>query len=256
MARYVSDSVYIASIYPGELASISRNVGPRPEINSPRRTTFKLKPVKRGETPFVMEVSDSWENIHNPMRSHKRSEQWESKIVDCNEIRADIVKEWAGNIFDCPAGASMGVMAISGVGTSSEPCAACKTGLPHSQAELLKFHGPTEVEMTQLLDMQTRFAEWSFQRGEEAVRDKKTAEIRGIWRTMAIWLGRKTTNNWATPALAAHDVNCVWCQTLISPNARVCATCGREQEEDDAESTDASEPIKRRPGRPRKETFA
>ena len=222
MARYVSDSCFIASIYPGELWPIYKNVGPRPEANSPRRTTYKLKPVKRGEQPYVIEVSDGFENIHDPMASHVKKDQWRSKIVDCKEIRENLIREWAGSIYDCPPGASIGVMAIAGL-------------------------TPTDEEVSQMLNMQTAFAEWSFQRGEECVKEKTTKEIRGIWRTMAIWLGRKTTNNWATPAQAAHDVNCVWCQTLISPTARVCATCGREQEE-----PEDGAPEKRRPGRPRK----
>jgi len=191
--------------------------------------------VKRGEAPCVIEVADGFENIHNPMRSHKKSEQWESKIVDCKEIRADIVKEWSGAIYDCPPGAGMGILEIAG-------------------------EYPTEDELRLMMEMQTRFAEWCFQRGEECIRDKKGADIRGMWRTMAMWLGRKTTNNWATPSLAAHDVNCYWCQTLISPNAKVCVNCTRTQPQfaEEVDEFDANEeaPAKRRPGRPRKEVMA
>ena len=200
MAKYSAESTFIASIYPGELDAISLNHGPKPEVNSPRRTTYKLKPVKRGEKPYVIEVSDAFENILDPTKSAAQGRKfWSSAIVPYREICDNLISVWAGNMVGVPTGAGFGIMEV-----------------PNTL--------PTQAQLRQMMDRQTAFAEWAFQEGEKCNRENNWKDIRDCWRVMAIWLGKKAL--WANPESASTLVNCPACRTLIDPEAAVCATCG------------------------------
>jgi formylmethanofuran dehydrogenase subunit E len=74
-----------------------------------------------------------------------------------------------------------------------------------------------------MFEMQTQYAEWNFQRGEQLHRENNWKEITGAMRIMAEWLGRDTI--WANPAKVSDMVNCPACGELIMPKVTVCKHC-------------------------------
>src|SRR5579859_5324432 len=70
MAKYIAESKWIYSIWPGKLEPIKLYHGPDPNPLSGRCTTYWIPPVPpRGPAskPKGIEVADAFENVLNPM---------------------------------------------------------------------------------------------------------------------------------------------------------------------------------------------
>ncbi len=228
MAYQITESCFLASIYPDELWVINKPFGHKAQVNSPRNTIYKLKPVKLNQEPYVLEIHDGFQNIHDPSKTTARGESpWSSKIVDCHEIRENLLQEWNGAWFDAPPGSGLGIIAIEG-------------------------KIPTEEEVERMRLMQTTFAEWCYQRGEKANRENKWKEIRKVDRVLSKWIGKDA--NWISPESISAYVPCPHCRERVAPEATVCKTCGRDM--CPTSDSDDAQPVKRGPGRPRREVLA
>jgi hypothetical protein len=207
MAKYVAESKWIASIYPGTLWPIIKYVGPHPNSHSPRATRYELKPVPRGGKPFMLEVVDAFENVPNPMKAAESSKAdriganmiFDSSPVPCEEIAANLIQEWVGGRFGVPSGAAPGIMIV--IGTI-----------------------PTQAELKRMEEMQTAFGEYLFQEGERLNELKQWKDIRPEMRDMAVWLGRDV--RWGTPGNATDLIPCPACTKQIPSQSIVCAVCG------------------------------
>lgn len=209
MAKYVAESVWIASIYPGAMPPITKNVGPKPSPRSERATVYRLKPVPRDrwKKPHLLEVTDAFENVPNPIKAAESNRGdriganmvFDTSPVPCEEIAANLIQEWAGNMVGIPPGASPGIMQI--VGTT-----------------------PTEAELEQLFRMQSLFFEYLFQEGEKLAR---VHDYKGITQTMrdaSVWLGHERV--WSVPQDSKAVSNCPACTKVINAAALVCEHCG------------------------------
>lgn len=218
MARYVADSIYIASIYPGRLERIKLYHGSNPKAGSGRATVYCLPPVPREGRPeipedltnvkavkqggrhfVVLEVSDSFENILNPLRSAESGVKvWDSGPVPCEEIVRTLIQHWTGNLMGVPPGAAPGVMVI----TNS---------------------APSQQETEHMLKMQNAFYEYMFQEGERLARENDWKHITETMRDACDWLGHK--RNWAHPGNSNSTINCPECKQPILADANVCYHC-------------------------------
>lgn len=207
MAKYVPDSKWIASIYPGKLPPITKYHGQDPNPRKPRATVYSLDPVARGKKPFMLEVIDSFENVPNPMKAaeSQKSERigsnmvFDSAPVACEQIVENLIQEWAGGMVGVPVGAQMGIMAI--IGTV-----------------------PTQAELILMTEMQTKFFEYMFQEGERLDRQREWKGIRQPMVDAAIWLGRDRL--WSSPSLSTEMVPCPACKKDIPADSIICNVCG------------------------------
>ncbi len=197
--KFVAERRYICSIWPGELEPISVNVGRQPTKDKGRRTVYELEPVKRGGKPFVIEITDMFEDVPNPAKGDGSVLLFDAKPVDCGESVTNCLNIWTRNIFGVPDGAAMGIMEI--VNTA-----------------------PTGPERATLLETQTALMEWLFQEGERLDQEKKWKFITAPMRLSAEWLGRP--RRWANPGQAAESSPCPACQQIIPDAASVCHHCG------------------------------
>jgi len=201
MAKWVADTRYIASIYPGELDSIALNHGPSPNRSKGRRTVYKLTPVPK-ETmrtkPCVIEVVDGFEDVINLMGIQQGDPKM-PKPVDSKETVENLLRYWTGNMVGVPTGAAPGIIEI--VNTI-----------------------PSIAEMKRMVEMQTLYFEWGFQNGERLHRENNWKEITGAMKLGAEWLGRDVI--WANPAQVSEMVKCPACEQLIAPRVAICHHCG------------------------------
>lgn len=207
MAKYTADSKFIASIWPGELPIIRKYVGVHPNPRSGRCTPYQLKPVSRGGKPFCLEVSDAFENRPNPVKAAENnpgdrigsSMAFDSVIVPCEEILANLLQEWTGGMIDMPIGGGMGIMAINGT-------------------------VPTQAEHEQMMGELTIMFEHLFQEGERFHRQNEWKSITGFMRLSAEWLGHERI--WSTPQRSVDTIACPNCRQNISSQAFLCQHCG------------------------------
>lgn len=197
---YFSHTVYIASIWPSKMPSISKNFGLQPENHAARRITFNLEPVERGGEPFILPVSDCFESIMDPMQSDGKRKSFNPRLVGCEEIATALVNEWATGFPGAPAGAQPGIMVIEG-------------------------DKPTEDELAHMTSVQAAFMAWAFGEGERLHREAKYGSITPTMQVAAKWLGKD--NIWANPSKAADTATCPWCATIIPAQAYVCQQCTR-----------------------------
>lgn len=207
MAKYTAESIWIASIYPGIVQPITKYHGPHPSPRSARATVYRLKPVQRGGKPFLLEVSDAFENVPNPMKAAEsmKSERigstmvFDSSPVACEEIVENLLQEWAGGMVGLPPGAAPGIIRL--IGTV-----------------------PTQDERERMTQQQTILYEYLFQEGERLYRQSDWKGITQTMRDAAVWLGHERI--WSTPAKSSESVNCPGCNEVISSAAAVCKHCG------------------------------
>lgn len=207
MAKYVADSLWIASIYPGKLWPITKYVGPNPNPRSPRATVYRLEPVSRGKKPFMLEVSDAFENVPNPQEASESNRAdriganmvFNSKPVTCQELAANLIQEWAGGMVGLPSGALPGIATV--IGTV-----------------------PTQAELERITEQQTMFFEYLFQEGEKLHRLNDWKGITQTMRDACQWLGHERV--WSTPASSSSVTNCPACRQIIPVDASVCHHCG------------------------------
>ena len=224
MARYVAETRFIASIYPGVLPVVRRHYGPSREsgtVGSQRQTVFQLQPVKRGEKPFVMPVYDSFEDVLDVMAmSGSRGNPQKPRMpkpVPVEEIVRDVLNEWTGSLFNVPNGAKPGIMEISPL--PADMRAWEKEGkLPTVSLD----------EQRQMLEMQAPYFEYLFQEGEKLHKQNNWKEITDTMRLAAEWLGPDFHREWSHHAIAREAGPCPWCSTIISNTAIVCSHCGRQ----------------------------
>jgi hypothetical protein len=218
MARYVADSKYIASIFPGNLDRIKLYHGVNPKPGSGRATVYCLPPVPREGRPVipedltnvkhvkqngrhfvVLEVSDAFENILNPLKSAESGTRvWDSGPVPCEEIIGTLMKHWTGNMVGVPPGATPGVMVINN-------------------------STPSQDETAIMLRAQNAFYEYMFQEGERLARENDWKHITDNMRDACDWLGHK--RNWAHPGNSQSTINCPECKQPILADANVCHHC-------------------------------
>jgi hypothetical protein len=200
MGKYVADSVYIASIWPGKLNPIQKMVGAEPDDSKGRCTTYQLAPVPRRAKACVIEVTDGFETCRDWIQSAEQGREINNlRPVDCKQIAANLVAEWAGGFVDSPHGAGLGIRIISG-------------SVPH------------EDELREMHNELSAFCEWSFQEAERHARLNEWREITATMRECAKWLGRDRL--WSEPQKSGDLVPCAACQTPISNKALVCPQCG------------------------------
>lgn len=198
MARYVAESIYIASIYPGELEPVKRNYGPTPHglgKDAARITTFRLEPVLRGKKPFFLKIDDSFESV-----IHFGGQRGERvpKPVPAEEICSDLLQVWTGNLYNVPQGAKPGVMQISGT-------------------------IPTTKEMEEMTSVQSLYFEYLFTEGERLHRQASWKEITGAMRLAAQYLGH--AREWSHQAIARDSGPCPICTAIIPNAAFKCPSC-------------------------------
>ena len=208
MARYTAEVAYIASIYPGQLEPQRRNYGPSLASAGKaavRSSLFQLEPVKRGEKPFVLTISDCFEDIldlgqlgvggNNKARTAKPVPV-ESIVLD------DLIARWTGGLFGVPQDAKPGVMKIN-----------------NTMA--------TKDEMREMMEMQTRYFEYMFSEGERIYKDKPAGEsVTATMRIAAEWLMRPRL--WSNTSMAAASAPCPFCREMrLDPEAYICAKCTR-----------------------------
>ena len=219
MPRYLADVRFIASIYPGELPVIRRNYGTTLESegrSASRSTAFRLEPVPRGDSPFVLAVYDSFEEVLDVtgMSSMGGSPQNKraQKPVRVEEIVADLLKQWTGGLHNVPQGASPGIIEIKPMKVEMEKFE--KNGsLP----------GPGPKELSHMVEVQTAYFEYLFQEGEKYHQRNEWKEITNSMRLAADWLGYSRV--WSHRAIARDSGPCPACTKIIPTAAAVCPEC-------------------------------
>jgi hypothetical protein len=208
MPKYQADSIIIASIWPGELEPKTIYVGLDPDPRSPRATVYRLEPAKRGSRPpyKLLEVFDSFENIPDYMNTDGGRPDFTSKPVLCEHIVENLLRFWAGNMVDIPAGAAPGIIS-----------------LPKDQKI------PHDKDLDRMFAMQTRFAEYQFQLGERMAIERDWKGITETMRVMAKWLGRERA--WSSPELANRIEECPACKQPVPEGVFVCYHCGTKIKE-------------------------
>lgn len=204
MASYKPDVKYIASIYPGELPPITRALGVSPNATgkgASRSTTFTLKPVKRGQKPFVLEVYDSFEEVLDVVGSSgaKPGEKPRiSKPVPVEVIVEDLLNHWTGGLFNVPPGAKPGIMEVIN-------------------------SAPSQKELFQMDAQQTLYFEYLFTEGERLHKENNWKDITETMRLAAEYLGYSRV--WSNRSIARETDPCPFCTTMIPRAALVCPTC-------------------------------
>jgi hypothetical protein len=225
MAQYTPDVKFIASIYPGKSQEIRRHYGPSRNnegIDAQRSTLFKLEPVPRGASPFILPVFDSFESVRDFVRqAGGPGKKYNANPVPVEEIVADLMNQWAGGYLLVPQDppAKPGIMVI-------EPMAAERKNFLREG----RLPVPNLDESAQMNKQQTAYFEFWFGEGEKLARGDHDAIIK--WsnytpemRLAADWLGHKT--RWANPDLMASAQPCPWCGRIISQSVYVCEYCNR-----------------------------
>src|SRR6185312_10003537 len=191
MPKYVAESRYIASIYPGQLEPIRLYHGPSFDPKSGRCTMYRIPPVPRGDKPFVLEVSDAFETV---LQLTPDGSEKVSKPVVVDETVKTLLHNWAENIAEFPG--RPGVMEIAG---------------PE----------PTEDELRQMREQQTVLFEALYHQGKLlSVNDWK--RITEPMRMAGTYLGR--SDSWLNPENSG--VECPACAEPISSRAAICKHCG------------------------------
>ena len=213
MAKYIAETICIASIYPGQLPDQRRNYGPtRDSVGNKamRSTNFHLEPVPRGKKPFILEVSDCFEDVIDLVQQSGNqggaARPRMPKPVPVETIVSDLIASWTGGMFNVPAGAKPGVIQIAG-------------------------SVPTQKEMSQMEEQQAAYFEHWFSQGEGLYRgDPATIDSYKTYtaemRLAAQWLGRMRP--WSDAKMATELVPCPFCTKLISDRAIVCPECQRQ----------------------------
>lgn len=213
MAKYVAESKFIASIYPGKLPEIIKYVGPDPAVRdrngkaNSRATVYRLKPVPRGGKPFMLEVTDSFENVPNPMKTAESSKGdrkganmiFDSNLVSCEEIAQGLVQEWVGNMVKMPVGGAPGIMIV--VGTV-----------------------PTQAELEHMQQAQTIYFESLYSEAQRLADIHLVDKITQPMRDAAEWLGREP--KWVPKS--TDLIACPVCRKDIAADSIKCAVCGTQ----------------------------
>ena len=212
MAKYVAESTFIASIYPGELPPITKYVGPEPSVydkngkaNS-RATVYRLKPVPRGSKQgyFSLEITDAFELVPNPMKAAESSRGdrkganmiFDTNLVTCEEIANGLMQEWVGNMVKMPVGASPGIMIVAN-------------------------SAPTQANLETMHQMQTVYAEHMYAEAQRLSNANLIEKITQPMKDMAKWLGREPV--WIPRAV--DMIACPECRKDIPADTRVCQYC-------------------------------
>jgi hypothetical protein len=228
--RYVAEVRFIGSIYPGELPVLTRFYGPSISPTgqgAKRRTDYRLEPVPRGGKPFLLAVHDSFEEVLDVMAlSSLRGtpqKKMQSKPVDVDTIKTDLLNEWTGRLANVPNGAMPGVGEVHLLDKAVAEYQ--RTGLLPDMILNSKTSGIGEAEYQQLLAQQTSFFEYWFGQGEKLYDQKKFEEVSPIMRLAADWLGHKRP--WTNKDYVVESESCPFCTALVPKTAYICMTCGK-----------------------------
>ena len=238
-----------------------KSVGYDREPNTPRSTTYALQPVPRGGKPFILEVTDMFEDVTDWMNApvvvfgQKVAQvQKMSKSVNVDEICTNLLNVWAGGMVDVPVGASPGIMLIQGWSPKLEDKEfrqlAAKAKVDRTDDGRALLHGaalvkalrefysqvngrldvkdiqPTEEELETLMTRQTAYAEYRFAEAERLAQEKLVKAITPEMRVLASWLGRDRV--WGNSGTSTGMVPCPLCTKQISNAAIVCPECGHK----------------------------
>ena len=228
--RFIAEVRFIASIYPGDLPTITRFYGP--SINAVgsgarRRTDFNLEPVERNGKPFLLAVHDSFEEVLDVMAMSAQKmtpgKKFSSRPVPVETIVSDLLTEWTGRLANVPLGAMPGVNEVHFsdkiVGEYQ------RTGAFPDMVLNSKTSGIGTDEYQQLVAQQTRFMEYWFGQGELLYDKKKFDEVSPIMRLAADWLGHKRP--WTSKDFVVESESCPFCTALVPKTAYICMTCGK-----------------------------
>lgn len=197
MATTQYESRYICSIFPLKTSPARINAGTGPRPKDPRCTTFELKPVKRGDPPFVLEVPDMHENIPDPMHPTRGGQvSWQSILFPCDEAVKQLLNDWREHqVYP----GKPGIMEIAGP-------------------------TPTKEELQQLHEMQVPYLEALFAEADRYYEAKKSEFIQRHHRDAAEWLGYDRA--WTDLMRAGKITLCPACHEQILETAAVCRSCG------------------------------
>jgi hypothetical protein len=207
MARYEAEHRYIASIYPGRVEPQRRHYGLSRESLGPRAnrsTLFELEPVPRGEAPFILRVTDSFEDVLDVLGQSGTEGGHKPKLtkpVGADDVVRDLLSCWTGGLFNVPSDAKPGIIEIAGT-------------------------RPAAGEMVQMLQQQTVYFEFLFNEGERLHKANEWKEITDVMRLGAEWLQRNVI--WANRSMAADSVPCPLCTTIIPGAAVFCPQCRQQ----------------------------
>lgn len=191
------ESKYICSICPIPVKTIQLPYGQEERTHGGRNTAFSLPPVKRGDKPFVLEITDMFENIPDPMNVNVRGQCGQaSRIVECEHIARDLVRQWTG---------SMQYHGRYGIGIIAGPV-------------------PTAEEMADLISVQTACFEEIFHEAELLARENKFKHIKKCHRVVGEYLARP--RSWWSGDIAANVSQCPACFGDIDARASMCKHCG------------------------------
>lgn len=221
MAKYVADEKFICSIWPGEMEHIQRFHGPSPRVdpkNGGNGTWYRLKPVPKGAKPFVLRVTDMFEHPKDVLKSAERGRtELESNLITCEEIVADLLRHWIGNMLGLPHGA------LPGIG------------------EIIS-EVPKQSELEELKEQQQAFMEYLFMEGERLSRDAGVHHITPTMRVAAEYLDKPRL--WSHPGQSLQTTPCFHCRQPIPNDATVCFQCGGRQDNvPTAKSKGVPEPV-------------
>ena len=224
MSRYIADVGFIASIYPGRLESLRRWYGPTRESMGPgsqRSTLFQLEPVKRGASPFILPVFDSFQEIDNFSRAGGGDRPKISSPDPVEDISSDLLAKWTSGLHNVPAGASPGIIQIHPLPAQVRDWGGNPSRLDRITASL--------DEIAEMESKQTLYFEYLFQQGELHHRQNQWDAITPTMRLAAEWLGHEVL--WRHETASRKTIPCPWCGVQIMPQVVVCSSCGRQVRE-------------------------
>lgn len=212
MAKYIADTKYICSIWPGKVEPQRRNYGPTRESSGKRAvrsTLYELEPVKRNQKPpyFVLEVCDCFEDVIDVVGTSATTERGQRprlpKPVPVENIVSDLLNAWTGGIF------------LEGMPNEAKP------GI----GEIVN-SAPSQKELEALKAQQTLYMEYLFQAGEMYHKQNQWKNITENMRLAAEWLGH--SREWSSRAIAKNSGPCPLCTQIIPDTAIFCPACHQQ----------------------------
>ena len=226
--RYVAEVRFIGSIYPGELEIVRRFYGPSIHASgkgAERVSRFALKPVPRGEKPFILPIHDSFEEVLDVMAlsatTNNPVKPTQSKPVPVEQIVTDLIEKWTGNLANVPSGAKPGVSEVHLL--DRQVAEYQRTGALPDSVLNSKLSGIPQDEYDQLVQQQTSYFEYWFGQGELLHDQKKFDQISPIMRLAADWLGHRRP--WTNKDWVVENVACPFCTELVPEEALFCPRC-------------------------------
>ena len=179
----------IASVYPGQLPTISRPFD--------GWTGYTLTPVEKGESPFLLKVEDAIQFERDPMVRENITET----LIFADQIVDDLLVHWARTPNGAPAGSGPGVGLIAG-------------------------ETPTVAELKVLHERQNLLFEFYYQEGLRLAQNQEWRGIDHRHRMAALYLEREQP--WAIDSEKSMEQfeECPACGSPMPAGKSICRSCG------------------------------